>query len=71
MGNRQDLSHLTVAVSQSPSEFAVGNRAAELGHLDIQVGESNVREAIHPSRQLCFSARAESVMMGHHNGSYL
>lgn len=49
MGNRQDFSHLALAASQSPSELTVGNRTAQLGHLDIQVGGSNVNEAADPA----------------------
>lgn len=42
MGHRQDFTHLSFVVSQSPSRLTVGNRTAELGNLDTQVGESKI-----------------------------
>lgn len=46
MGHRQDFTHLSLAVSQSPSGLTVGNKIAELRHLDIQVGESKIHHLV-------------------------
>lgn len=46
MGHRQDFTHLALAVSLPPSGLTVGNRTAELGHLDTQVGESKIHHLV-------------------------
>jgi hypothetical protein len=53
--------------SEPPSGLTVGNRAAELGHLEAQVRENRTHHLVKAAMALanCFNAGAEDVIMGY------